>query len=59
VDRDARFTTTRWNVVLRARAGEDAQSRDALASLCEAYWYPLYVFVRRQGFQADEALDLT
>jgi RNA polymerase sigma factor (sigma-70 family) len=31
----------------------------ALEELCRAYWYPLYAFVRRQGYAADEALDLT
>jgi RNA polymerase sigma-70 factor (ECF subfamily) len=27
--------------------------------LCEAYWYPLYAFVRRQGYGLDDAQDLT
>jgi RNA polymerase sigma factor (sigma-70 family) len=31
----------------------------ALESLCQAYWYPLYVFVRRQGHSAHDAQDLT
>jgi RNA polymerase sigma-70 factor (ECF subfamily) len=54
-----KFRTTRWNVVLAAAKGESAMSRDALGSLCEDYWYPVYVFVRRQGFGAEEARDLT
>jgi RNA polymerase sigma-70 factor (ECF subfamily) len=29
-----------------------------LAELCAAYWYPLYAFVRRKGFNPDEAADL-
>jgi DNA-directed RNA polymerase specialized sigma24 family protein len=33
--------------------------RDALAELCQAYWYPLYVFVRRSGHDAELARDLT
>jgi RNA polymerase sigma factor (sigma-70 family) len=53
------FRTTRWTVVLAAAKGEGAASRDALGSLCEAYWYPVYAFVRRQGFGAEEARDLT
>jgi len=59
VDRSERFTTTKWSVVLRARDRGDPRSREALASLCEAYWYPLYVFVRRQGSDPNDALDLT
>jgi RNA polymerase sigma factor (sigma-70 family) len=53
------FRTTRWTVVLKAAKGEGEASRDALESLCEAYWYPVYAFVRRQGFGAEEARDLT
>jgi RNA polymerase sigma-70 factor (ECF subfamily) len=31
----------------------------ALETLCRAYWYPLYAFVRRQGRDPPEAQDLT
>jgi len=27
--------------------------------LCDAYWYPLYAYVRRRGASADDARDLT
>ena len=30
-----------------------------MACLCETYWYPLYAFVRRKGYQTAEAQDLT
>jgi RNA polymerase sigma-70 factor (ECF subfamily) len=53
------FTTTRWSLVLAAQAGESTQSRRALGELCEAYWFPLYAFVRRQGYSAEDARDLT
>ena len=53
------FRTTRWTDVLAAAKGEGANSRRALGNLCEAYWYPVYAFVRRQGFAAEEARDLT
>ena len=35
------------------------ESRNALAVLCAAYWYPLYAFIRRKGRRPEEALDLT
>ncbi len=35
------------------------ESADALEHLCRAYWYPLYAFVRRRGYSAEEARDLT
>ena len=30
-----------------------------MATLCENYWFPLYAFVRRAGYSADDAQDLT
>jgi RNA polymerase sigma factor (sigma-70 family) len=52
------FATTRWSMVLRAR-GESKDAHESLAALCEAYWYPLYAFVRRQGHSPHDAQDLT
>jgi RNA polymerase sigma-70 factor (ECF subfamily) len=54
-----RFATTHWSVVLAARDPAAPQARAALAALCQAYWYPLYAFIRRQGHPADQAQDLT
>jgi RNA polymerase sigma-70 factor (ECF subfamily) len=55
----SRFDTTQWSVVLAARRRSEPGGEEALARLCEAYWFPLYAFVRRQGYRADEARDLT
>ena len=54
-----RFTTTHWSLVLAAAGTEDAHGREALAKLCQVYWYPLYAFVRRQGHGPHDARDLT
>jgi RNA polymerase sigma-70 factor (ECF subfamily) len=53
------FATTRWSLVLAAGRRSNTRSTDALASLCETYWYPVYAFIRRQGHDADAARDLT
>jgi RNA polymerase sigma factor (sigma-70 family) len=37
----------------------DERSVQALACLCERYWYPLYAYVRRRGYTAAQAQDLT
>lgn len=55
----ARFATTRWTVVLSAKDRSSPESRQAMAALCEAYWYPLYAYVRRLGHEANDAQDLT
>ena len=53
------FATTRWSVVLAAGHGESAPAQHALETLCRAYWYPLYAYVRRKGYRPQEAQDLT
>lgn len=55
----SRFATTSWTQVLAAREAPSTESRRALEALCQTYWYPLYVFVRRHVHDADEARDLT
>jgi RNA polymerase sigma-70 factor (ECF subfamily) len=54
----AGFTTTHWSVVLAAQ-GESAEAKAALETLCRTYWWPLYGFVRREGYKPEEAQDLT
>jgi RNA polymerase sigma-70 factor (ECF subfamily) len=50
------FATTHWSVVQAVAEGESAA---ALETLCRAYRYPVYAYVRRKGYQAEEAQDLT
>jgi RNA polymerase sigma-70 factor (ECF subfamily) len=53
------FATTRWSEVLAAGQECSAHSQEALAHLCESYWYPLYAFVRRRGLSPEDAQDST
>ena len=53
------FPTTRWNLVVAAGDPQQKEARSALVTLCENYWYPLYAYLRRRGYSADEAQDLT
>jgi RNA polymerase sigma factor (sigma-70 family) len=56
----AGFAATRWSVVLAAaRGGDSPPAADALAELCRTYWYPLYAYIRRRGYETHEAEDLT
>lgn len=58
-DGSAGFRTTHWSVVLAAGERSLPSAQDALARLCQEYWYPLYAHVRRRGHGAHEAQDLT
>jgi len=52
------FATTRWTVVLAAgRAVDTATALAALDELCKTYWYPLYAYVRRKGYNSHDAED--
>src|SRR5262245_37665929 len=53
------FATTHWSVVLAAGEGASEPAQRALETLCRAYCYPIYVYVRRKGYGPDDAQDLT
>ena len=57
--RSFQFPTTRWSLVVAAADSHRKDARSALVSLCEHYWYPLYAYLRRRGYPADDAQDLT
>lgn len=51
------FHDTRWTLVSRSR-GSDKQAAAALSELCEAYYEPVVVFLRREGRGDDAAREL-
>jgi len=53
------FATTHWSVVVEAGQNNSAQAFEAMTQLCRTYWYPLYAYVRRKGYPAPDAQDLT
>lgn len=59
IRKDPVFTSTHWSQVVTAADASSPRAAEALAQLCRTYWYPLYVFIRRQGVNAAEAQDLT
>lgn len=54
-----RFPTTHWSRVVTAGSRDASEAGEALASLCQAYWYPIYAYVRRRGHTPEQAQDLT
>jgi RNA polymerase sigma-70 factor (ECF subfamily) len=53
------FHTTSWTLVCAAADKPTADSREALAALCQKYWHPVYAFVRRRGYDREQSQDLT
>lgn len=54
---DPQFHTTHWSLI--AAAAEPSETSEAaLENLCQAYWYPVYAFIRRRGHTAEDARDL-
>jgi DNA-directed RNA polymerase specialized sigma24 family protein len=56
---NAEFWTTCWSAVSLSAQSEVPGSDLARDELCRLYWYPLYAFIRRRGYTADDAKDLT
>ncbi len=54
-----RFMTTRWSLIQQAAQRNEAPARAALEELCQAYWLPVYAFMRRQTRDVHEAQDWT
>ncbi|HEX4913893.1 MAG TPA: sigma-70 family RNA polymerase sigma factor [Vicinamibacterales bacterium] len=54
------FPATRLSVVQRTRSGDEETRRIALATIIEAYWKPVYKYLRlKWSLQPDDASDLT
>ena len=56
---DERFAETSWSVVIAAGAITPARAHAAMAELCRMYWRPIYAYLRRSGYNAHDAQDIT
>jgi len=54
-----RFAMTHWSVVLSAGDPRSPDASQAREKLCRIYWPPLYNFIRRHGYNPEDAQDLT
>jgi len=52
-------STTHWSLILEAGDSRDSRSKEALETLCQRYWYPVYAYIRSRGNSRDQAEDLT
>jgi RNA polymerase sigma-70 factor (ECF subfamily) len=54
-----RFATTRWSIIMAAGDSASTQHEPALSTLCQTYWFPLYAYLRRRGYDTHQAEDYT
>ena len=54
------FATTRWSLIrIGGAAGARSDGNEGLAQLCQIYWRPIFTFIYRRGYSAQDAQDLT
>jgi RNA polymerase sigma-70 factor (ECF subfamily) len=59
LDKTVSFEHTNWFTVRKAGVPESPGSDAARDHICQAYWYPIYFYVRRLGHSAEDAQDFT
>ncbi len=54
------FATTRWSLIRPGGAlGTPSAYNEGLTKLCQIYWRPIFTFIYRRGYSAQDAQDLT
>jgi RNA polymerase sigma-70 factor (ECF subfamily) len=55
----ASFLTTQWSLMEKADSDQDTDDKALIGLLLERYWKPVYCYLRRQGYNNEDAKDLT
>jgi RNA polymerase sigma-70 factor (ECF subfamily) len=53
------FLTTHWSFIEAAGAGTEDREKAMIGLLLERYWKPVYCYLRRKGYDNEDAKDLT
>jgi len=53
------FLTTHWSFIEAAGAGTEDRENAMIGLLLERYWKPVYCYLRRRGYNNEDAKDLT
>jgi len=52
------FLTTHWTLIEQIKSGQD-MDRALIGLLLDRYWKPVYCYLRRKGYDNEQAKDLT
>lgn len=55
--RGGHFPQTHWSMLQGVRSEEQPAALRALEQLCQAYWKPMYLYLRRRGLDREQAAD--
>jgi len=53
------FQTTQWTEIIGLRTDNEGLRREILNRIISKYWKPVYCYLRRKGYDNEEAKDLT
>lgn len=53
------FLTTHWSLIQRVGSSGEDESRALIGLLMNRYWKPIYCYLRRKGYDNEQAKDLT
>ena len=53
------FLTTHWSIIEDAGSDDEDRNRAMIGLLLKRYWKPVYCYLRRKGYDNEQAKDLT
>ena len=53
------FLTTHWSLIKEAGSSDEQNNRALVSLLLSRYWKPVYCYLRRKGYNNEQAKDLT
>jgi len=53
------FFTTHWSLIQGVRSSDEDGKRTLIGLLMNRYWKPIYCYLRRKGYNNEQAKDLT
>lgn len=51
----ASYAASRWSVVLASGRSQSPEAPQAMIQLCQAFWQPVFGYVRQRGYSIDQA----
>jgi RNA polymerase sigma-70 factor (ECF subfamily) len=53
------FLTTHWSIIANVGSGNEDRNQALIGLLLSKYWKPVYCYLRRKGYDNEQAKDLT